>query len=137
MALVKCRGIGSDSRGSIPRALPPVCLEPLISETQSVYLIQILLPLYGKSGRRLPKRLFEVMARDLAKAHDGVTAYTRSPAVGLWRGRTARLKRDDIVVYEVMTSSLNSKVWAHRRRKWEATFTQDSILIRATRYRQL
>jgi hypothetical protein len=37
----------------------------------------------------------------------------------------------------VMTSAINRKVWARRRKAWEAAFRQETILIRATRYRQL
>jgi hypothetical protein len=102
-----------------------------------VYLIQILLPLYDNAGRHLPKHIFEQTSRALANRHGGVTTYTRSPAVGLWSGRSSRLKRDDIVVYEVMTSAINRKLWARRRKAWEAAFRQETILIRATRYRQL
>ena len=102
-----------------------------------MYLVQILLPLYDNQGRRLPRELFELTSRTLAKAHGGVTAYTRSPAVGLWNRRGSHLRRDDIVVYEVMTAALNATLWARRRKAWEISFRQETIVIRAARCRRL
>jgi hypothetical protein len=102
-----------------------------------MYLIEILLPLYDNEGRRLPKKLFDQTSRSLAKSHGGVTAYTRSPAVGLWKSRGSQLKKDEIIVYEVVTPDWNPKLWKHRRQKWEMAFRQDSILIRVTRCQQL
>lgn len=102
-----------------------------------MYLIQIMLPLYDNRGHRLPGRLFDATSRTLAKAHGGVTAYTRSPAVGVWNSRGARLKRDDIVVFEVMTPSLSAKLWARRRKIWEVVFRQETILIRSLRCRKI
>jgi hypothetical protein len=103
-----------------------------------MYLIQVLLPRYDNRGRRLPQKLFDDTSRLLAaKSYGGVTAYTRSPAVGLWNSRGSRLKRDEIIVYEVVTPDLKPKLWKNRRKKWEAAFRQDSILIRASRCQQL
>jgi hypothetical protein len=102
-----------------------------------MYLIQILLPLYDNRGRRLPKKLFDDTSRSLAKFHGGVTAYTRSPAVGLWNSGGSKLKTDEIIVYEVVTPDLKEKLWKSRRKKWEAAFRQESILIRASRCQQL
>jgi hypothetical protein len=99
----------------------------------TVYLVQMLFPLYDNRGRRLPKKLFDQTARTLAKAHGGVTAYTRSPAVGLWNSRGSGLKKDEIVIYEVVTTALHAPLWERRRKMWEATFRQDSLLIRAIR----
>ncbi len=102
-----------------------------------MYLIQILFPLYDNQGRRLPKKLFDHTSRSLAKSHGGVTAYTRSPAIGLWNYRGSQLKKDEIVVYEVVATDLKLKLWKNRRKKWEVAFRQGSILIRATRCQQL
>ena len=102
-----------------------------------MYLIQILLPLYDNRGRRLPKKLFDDTSRSLAKFHGGVTTYTRSPAVGLWNSGGSKLKKDEIIVYEVVTRDLKEKLWKSRRKKWEAAFRQESILIRASRCQQL
>jgi hypothetical protein len=74
-----------------------------------MHLIQILLPLYDNRGRRLPNKLFDDTSRSLAKSHGGVTAYSRSPAVGLWTSRGSQLKRDEIIVYEVVTPDLKPK----------------------------
>jgi hypothetical protein len=102
-----------------------------------MYLIQILFPLYDNRGRRLPKKLFEQTSCSLAKSHGGVMAYPRSPAMGLWNSRRSGLKRDQIVVFEVVTPNLKPKLWKKRRKTWQAAFRQDSILIRASRCQQL
>jgi hypothetical protein len=88
-----------------------------------MYLIQILLPLYDNQGRRLPKKLFDDTSR--------------SPAVGLWKSRGSQLKKDEIVMYEVVTPDLKPELWKNRREKWKVAFRQDSLLIRATRCQQL
>jgi hypothetical protein len=102
-----------------------------------MYLVQVLFPLYDNRGRRLPKKLFDQVSRSLAEEHGGLTAYSRSPAVGLWNSHGKRLQRDDIVVYEVLAPRLNAKIWARRRKVWELAFKQDTILIRASRCRLL
>jgi hypothetical protein len=102
-----------------------------------MYLIEILFPLYDNRGRRRPNKMFDQTSRSLAKSHAGVTAYTCSPAVGLRNARGSQLKKDEIVVYEVVTPDLKLKLWKNRRRKWEVAFRQDLILIRVTPFRQL
>lgn len=95
-----------------------------------MHLIQILLPLYGKEGRRIAPALFQATARELAREYGGVTAYTRSPAQGLWRRRRGRFERDDIVVFEVMVQRLSRRNWAGWRRTLTKRFRQHEIVVR-------
>ena len=93
-------------------------------------LIQILLPLFDNHGRRFPRAVYRQVRAELATQFTGLTAYSRVAAEGLWRvGK--RIQRDDIVVYEVMTSSVNRRWWRNYRRQLEHRFRQDTIVIRA------
>jgi hypothetical protein len=47
------------------------------------------------------------------------------------------VKRDDIVVVEVMARSLDRAFWANYRRELECLFQQDEIIIRAQTYEAL
>jgi hypothetical protein len=100
---------------------------------QTTYLIQILLPLYERGGKRVSRALLRSTAKQLAQQFGGVTAYTRAPAQGMWRGRGAKLDRDEVVVYEVMAPSLDRSLWKERRRQLEKDFVQDAIVVRAMR----
>ena len=102
-----------------------------------MYLIQIMLPLYDNRGRRLPRQLFDQVSEDLVRAHGGVTANRRSPATDRWKTAGASIKRDETVVYEVMSATCSRTLWARRRKLWEAAFRQDSIFIRAMRFERL
>jgi hypothetical protein len=66
----------------------------------------------------------------------GLTAYTRAPAEGLWESGST-VKRDDIVVVEVMVDSLDRKWWEAYRRELAQLFRQDQIVLRAQTYERL
>jgi hypothetical protein len=102
-----------------------------------MHLIQILLPLYEKSGRKVSRALLRSTAKQLADEFGGLTAYARAPAEGLWRRRGAKLDRDDVVVYEVMAQKVDLGFWSARRGKLEKEFVQDAIVVRAIRAKRL
>jgi hypothetical protein len=97
-------------------------------------LIQILLPLYDNSGKRIPLAQFQRVKQELTSQFHGLTAYSRSVAEGFWeRGRSTR--RDDIIVYEVMISSPQKAWWKRYRKLLEKRFRQEVIVIRAQKIR--
>jgi hypothetical protein len=96
-----------------------------------MYLVQILLPLRDNTGRAIPPIRFREIAAELADRFGGCTAYTRSPAHGLWKPRSNSTVHDEIVVYEVMTRALARKWWSSTRTKLEKMFRQQHIVIRA------
>jgi hypothetical protein len=102
-----------------------------------MYLVQILLPLYENSGRRVPRKVFRAAAKRLAAEFGGVTAYTRAPAEGLWRRTSNKLDRDDIIVFEVMSDRANKAYWRAAQRELRQEFVQDEILVRSIRTRRL
>jgi hypothetical protein len=100
-----------------------------------MHLVQILLPRYKKGGGRVSRALLRSTAKQLAQEFGGVTTYTRAPAQGRRSG--AKLDRDDIVVYEVMTPSVDRVFWKARRRALERDFMQDEIMVRSARTMRL
>src|SRR4051812_17806644 len=103
-----------------------------------MYLVQLLLPLYGRTGRRIPRRQFTELAEQLTRRHGGLTAYVRTPATGLWRPRPgARTRRDEVVIYEVMVNKLEPRWWAACRRELERSFDQEEVVVRAQPLRRL
>jgi hypothetical protein len=103
----------------------------------TMQLVQILLPLFEKGGKKVSRTLLRATARQLAQEFGGITVYARAPAQGFWRRSGAKLDRDDVVVYEVMTKSVDVAFWRKRRRQLEKAFVQDAILVRATLVRRL
>jgi hypothetical protein len=97
------------------------------------YLIEIYLPLFGETGKPFPRRLYASVRTELVKRFGGMTAYSRSPAIGLWKEPSARTKRDEIVIYEVITAPLDKKWWAAYRRSLEDIFQQKELIVRAQR----
>ncbi len=49
-----------------------------------MHLVQILLPLYDNAGAPLPRALYDRVREELSRRFGGLTAFTRSPAEGLW-----------------------------------------------------
>jgi hypothetical protein len=95
-----------------------------------MHLVQILLPLYDKAGKRFPQRFYDDLKVELSKKFGGLTAYTRSPAEGLWK-RRSRTLREDIIVYEVMTRMRSASWWKQFRKQLESRFKQTEIIVRA------
>jgi hypothetical protein len=90
-----------------------------------VHLVQLLLPF----GRR--REMYERVFRELTERFGGMTAYSRSPAEGLWKKRRDAAERDDIVVVEVMVERLDRRWWARYRATLERRFRQREVVVRA------
>jgi uncharacterized membrane protein len=74
------------------------------------FVVQILFPLWSNQGIAFPKAYFSAVKLELSSRFHGLTAYSRTAAEGLWRvGQT--LKRDEIIVYEVMADRFDSAWW--------------------------
>lgn len=100
-------------------------------------LVQIFLPLYDNHGNALPKALFDQVRENFTAQFGGVTAFVRSPALGLWENDAGNVCRDDVVLFEVMTDALDRQWWVQTRRELECRFAQESILIRVTEVEML
>jgi hypothetical protein len=103
----------------------------------SGFLVQILLPLYDRAGKRFGTKLYAEVTRELTERFGGVTAYSRAPAKGLWKSGRRGAQRDDIVVYEVMVKAVQSSWWSRYRAALERRFRQDELVVRAHAIRRL
>ena len=102
-----------------------------------MFIVEMFLPLHDNDGAPFASELFASVRSQLAQRFGGVTAFTRSPAVGIWRDEEGVSRRDEIVVFEVMTGDIDVGWWQKYRSHLERTFRQDEILIRATRAARL
>ena len=102
-----------------------------------MFLIQLLLPIRTEGGRPFPRDYYDALARALTERFGGVTAFTRAPATGLWEEPSGERVRDEVVVYEVMAETVDEAWWADTRRRLEAQFQQQELVIRAHEIRRL
>lgn len=96
-----------------------------------MHLIEILLPLSDNEGKAFASGLHAQVRDELVEHFGGVTAFTRSPAEGLWKEGSGTPDRDDIVILEVMADWLDRGWWRNYRTELEQRFRQDEIMIRA------
>jgi hypothetical protein len=94
-----------------------------------MYLVQILLPRADNSGRPFDGEDFDRVKEELAGRFEGVTAYLQAPAEGLWR-EGGQSGNDDILIFEVMTETMDLQEWRNRRAEFERRFRQDKVIIR-------
>jgi len=97
----------------------------------AIHLVQLLLPLYDNAGRAFPAAHYTAIRDELTERFGGLMAYSRSPAQGLWQESDGPPRRDDIIVYEVMTDTLDREWWRDYRRALETRFAQDELVIRS------
>ena len=96
-----------------------------------MFIVQILLPLYAPDRERFPRQAFELVAKELTERFGGMTAYANAPARGLWEDDAGHAQRDEIIVHEVMTETLDRSWWSDYRALLQARFSQDEVVIRA------
>ena len=92
----------------------------------------VLLPLYDNDGAEFGRDQYAQVRRELIDAFGGVTAYFQAPAEGVWEDDAGRVRRDRIVVIEVMAPTLDRQWWETYRKELEQRFRQDTIVIRAS-----
>jgi hypothetical protein len=97
-----------------------------------VTLIEILLPLRDKAGKPQPQEAFADLRHLLVERFGGLTAFTRSPAEGLWAEGGKGMERDEIVIFEVMADYIDHTWWSALRKRLEERFHQDAIIVRAS-----
>ena len=103
-----------------------------------LYLVELFLPLVDRKGERLPATLYRGVRTELVNKFGGLTAHLRAPAAGLWKpSKDARVERDVLVIYEVLTPGIREQWWSNYRRRLEKRFGQRKILIRAQPVRLL
>ncbi|HUQ88771.1 MAG TPA: hypothetical protein VM096_14515 [Vicinamibacterales bacterium] len=95
------------------------------------HLIQLLLPTYTRDGAPIASEQFARVRVELTERFGGVTAYTRSPATGLWINEDEVIERDQVIMLEVVVENLDRGWWAEYRHQLEVRFAQEQIHTRA------
>jgi hypothetical protein len=96
-------------------------------------LIQLLLPTSIPVTAGMPDATAALghTRRELADAFNGLTAYLRSPATGLWTDSDGREEQDNVVMVEVVTDTFDRAWWRRYASLLAKRFGQDDIHIRA------
>jgi len=94
----------------------------------AMFLIQILLPVTNTEDSQ---SAFNVTREELAARFGGVTAYTRSPAQGLWTAPDGEKARDLVVMVEVVTEEFDRSWWRTYQADLARRFQQEEIHVRA------
>ena len=93
-------------------------------------LIQMLLPTSGTARVDGRAPLAETR-RELAARFNGLTAYLRSPAKGLWTAPDGHTEQDDVVMVEVVTDTFDRAWWRTYATTLAERFGQETIHLRA------
>lgn len=94
-------------------------------------LIQILLPTTHQDGSKVPIEEFARVRVELTEKFGGVTAYSRSPATGLWKRTEDEIDRDQVIMIEVVVQEFDPRWWERYRQELERRFDQEQIHARA------
>jgi hypothetical protein len=97
----------------------------------SEHLIQVLLPLRMRDGSDVPAEMFATVRMELTQRFGGVTAYSRSPATGLWKRTEADIERDQVIMIEVVVEAFDRDWWAQYREQLAQRFGQEEVHARA------
>ena len=98
---------------------------------EAMVVIQFLLPLRDNEGQPFARSDFERVRTELTERFGGVTAFLQSPAAGAWKEDGAHTVRDELVLYELMTDTLDRAWWKAYREDLERRFRQKALVVRA------
>jgi hypothetical protein len=102
-----------------------------------VFLIEFFLPTSDNDGSPFPRDEFDRIRRELTERFGGVTAFTRSPATGLWTDETGQVRPDELFSFEVMAETLDRNWWHEYRKQLGQRFHQEEIVMRASSFERL
>jgi hypothetical protein len=102
-----------------------------------MFLVQLLLPLYDNTGRRVPHARFAELRDELTEKFGGVTAFFRAPAQGTWKEESGTVDLDEIVMCEVMVEAVDRSWWTDYRKTLEKRFGQRELIARALQLERL
>jgi len=94
------------------------------------HLVQVLLPLQRQDGNAVAADEFARVRVELTERFGGVTAYSRSPATGLWKRTEDEIERDQVIMIEVVVDDLDRDWWRRYRAQLESRFGQEEIHAR-------
>ena len=101
-----------------------------------MHIVEIFLPLTDNQGNAFGAELFGKVRAELVERFGGLTAFTRSPAEGIWE-EGGEVTRDEIVIFEVMDDLLDRAWWCEFRERLERDFRQEEVVVRARRVERI
>lgn len=93
-------------------------------------LIQVFVPLTDNAGNRFPESYFAGLKSAFSEKYGGVTVYKQTPVEGFWKETEATTEKDVLVIFEVLTDTLDTSYWKDLKTQLETTFRQKDLLIR-------
>ena len=94
-------------------------------------LIQLLLPTSDGVANADGLAPLAETRLELAAQFEGLTAYVRSPAKGVWTASDGHTEQDDVVMVEVVTETFDRPWWRAYAKTLAERFQQDTIHVRA------
>jgi hypothetical protein len=95
------------------------------------HLVQVLLPTQTRERSPVLPEQFARVRVELTEQFGGVTAYSRSPATGLWkRDDGDGIERDQVIMIEVVVEVFDREWWTRYREQLETRFGQDLVHAR-------
>lgn len=95
----------------------------------SQHLIQLLLP--KKAADAGADAKFRRTRAELVDRFEGITAYVRSPAQGLWTAPDGRVEQDEMVMVEVLVDRFDRAWWRAYAMTLAERFGEQEIHVRA------
>jgi hypothetical protein len=93
--------------------------------------VQLILPVRDNQGSPFPQKVWETLKNTLVERYGGVTAYTRSPAEGVWAPGTGEKVSEDVFIIEVVVGDLEIEWWRGIRKELEGVLRQEKLVFRA------
>jgi hypothetical protein len=94
-----------------------------------MHLVELFVPLNRGDGSPVKPNEIQALVRRLADRFGGATAFSRTPADGLWKDGSA-MSHDRIVIIEVMVDQLDRKWWAAFKGDLERDLQQEKLVVR-------
>ena len=95
------------------------------------HLIQMLLPTRTRDGAPVAAEQFARVRLELTERFGGVTAYSRSPATGLWLNEDEAIERDQLIMVECVVEDFDRGWWKDYVEQLEVRFQQEEVHARA------
>src|SRR5688572_9125072 len=92
----------------------------------------MLLPTRSAAGAAFADELVRRTREELIERFGGLTAYTRSPATGVWTSPDGDVEEDKVVMIEVLSGRFEKDWWRSYAETLKQRFEQETIHVRAT-----
>lgn len=96
-------------------------------------LVEIFLPLYDGNGEVFPEKSYAELREELTAKFGGLTEYSRYPARGYWKPDEGKARKDELMVFEVMCTEIETEFWNNLKLRLLKIFKQDTIIIRCSK----